>query len=210
MKELIIIGASGHGRVSADIAKLTGYKRIRFLDDNENIKVCADYDVTGKVSDYIKYVNCEDDVRFFIAIGNNRIRYRIADEIKRGSGKIDTLIHPDAVIAEGVKVGAGSVVMAGTVINSGTVIGEGCIINTASSVDHDCIIGDYVHIAVGAHLAGTVRIGSGTWIGAGATVSNNMNICGDCMIGAGAVVVKNIKVPGVFIGVPAKKKDMEK
>lgn len=67
--------------------------------------------------------------------------------------------------------------MAGAVINPGVGIGKGCIINTCSSVDHDCDVGGYVHIAVGSHLCGTVSVGDGTWIGAGATVSNNVFIC---------------------------------
>ena len=95
-------------------------------------------------------------------------------------------------------------VMAVAVINSGARIGSGCIINTCSSVDHDCILGDYVHIAVGSHLCGTVIVGSQTWIGAGAIVSNNMSVCSNCMIGAGAVIVKNIEESGIYIGVPAR------
>ena len=82
----------------------------------------------------------------------------------------------------------------------------GCIINTCSSVDHDCVIGDFVHIAVGSHLSGTVKVGDATWIGAGATVSNNVSICGRCMIGAGAVVVDDITESGTYMGVPAVKK----
>ena len=95
--------------------------------------------------------------------------------------------------------------MAGAVINPGTHIGKGCIINTCSSVDHDCIVGDYVHIAVGSHLCGTVIVGDGTWIGAGATVSNNVSICTNCIIGAGAVVVNDIKECGTYVGVPARR-----
>ena len=94
--------------------------------------------------------------------------------------------------------------MAGTVINPGARIGKGCIINTCSCVDHDCEVGDYVHIAVGSHLCGTVSVGNGTWIGAGATVSNNVSICSNCMIGAGSIVVKNIDLAGTYFGVPAR------
>ena len=82
-------------------------------------------------------------------------------------------------------------------------IGHSVIVNTCASVDHDCAVGDYVHIAVGAHLCGAVRVEKGTWIGAGATVRNNVNICGGCMIGAGAVVVKDITEKGTYKGVPA-------
>ena len=102
-------------------------------------------------------------------------------------------------------LGTGTLVAAGAVINPGAVIGDGCIINTCASVDHDCVLEDFVHRAVGAHVAGTVSIGAGTWIGAGATVSNNLQICGGCMIGAGAVVIKSITESGTYVGVPAEK-----
>lgn len=201
-KKLIIIGASGHGRVCEDIAKLNGYESIRFLDDDKSVRECAGYEVIGSTGDLEDYL---PSFSFFVAIGNSRIRSRIMDQIKAKGGNIVTLLHPDAVIAEDVLIGEGSVVMAGTVINVGTVIGKGCIINTSSSVDHDCRIGEFVHVAVGAHIAGTVKIGSGTWIGAGATVSNNIEICSECMIGVGAVVVNTIKEAGTYVGVPAKK-----
>ena len=51
-----------------------------------------------------------------------------------------------------------------------------------------------------------MSIGDNTWIGAGATISNNIHICEGCMIGAGAVVVKDIDLPGTYIGVPARRR----
>ena len=41
MDKLVIVGASGHGKVIADIAKLNGYNDIVFLDDNEAVDECA-------------------------------------------------------------------------------------------------------------------------------------------------------------------------
>lgn len=114
-----------------------------------------------------------------------------------------TLIHPNATVADSAQIGVGSVVMAGAVINPYAKLGKGCIVNTCDSVDHDCEVRDYVHVAVGAHLCGTVSIGEYTWVGAGATVSNNISICPECMIGAGAVVVKNIEEAGAYVEVPA-------
>ena len=90
---------------------------------------------------------------------------------------------------------------------SDAIIGKGCIINTAASVDHDCVVEDYCHISVGSHLAGTVHTGKHTWIGAGAVVSNNVTVCGECMIGAGAVVVRDINEIGTYAGIPAKRMD---
>ena len=195
--KLAIVGASGHGRVVADIAEKTGYCDIVFLDDNPEIKNCGKWPVIGTSNR-----ECEPERDVFIAIGNAKIREKLT---KRFCDRhMATLIHPTAVVADDVEIGAGSVVMVGAIINPGTKIGRSCIINTASSVDHDCVLDDYVHISVGSHLCGTVEIGKSTWIGAGATVSNNISICGGCMIGAGATVVKSIKKAGTYLGVPAK------
>ena len=196
VKRLVIIGASGHGKVIADIAARNGYEEIVFMDDDENIKECAGFPVVGKTSEAR---NIDGDK--IVAIGNAKIRERIQERLN----DVVTLIHPDAAISRRVTIGTGSVVMAGAVVNSDTVIGKGCIINTGASVDHDCKIEDFAHISVGAHVAGTCVIGERTWIGAGATVSNNVNICGDCMIGAGAVVIKDIDKPGTYVGSPARK-----
>lgn len=197
MNKLIIIGASGHGKVVADIAKLRGYTDIIFLDNDSGIKACAGYPVYGPDT-MVKEL--EGDV--FIAVGNSEIRQRLMD--REQDRHFPVLIHPSSVIAEGVVIGCGSVVMAGAVINPDAKLGRGVIVNTSSSIDHDCLVGDFVHISVGAHLSGTVNVGEGTWIGAGATVNNNVNICGGCTIGAGAVVIKDINKPGTYVGVPAR------
>lgn len=202
MRNLIIIGASGHGKVVADIAVKNGYEKIEFLDDDENLQSCGKYLVLGKSKEVKEF---EGDV--IVAIGNAKIRQKIQGDID--NHRLVTLIHPDAVVSDDVEIGIGSVIMAGAVINPGTVIGKGCIINTSSSIDHDCKVRDYVHISIGSHIAGTVEIGNCTWIGAGATVSNNVKICDNCMIGAGAVVVKDIKKAGTYIGIPARKSKRE-
>ena len=190
--KLTIIGASGHGRVVADIARLNGYNEIVFLDDNETLTCCGCYPVKGRTDSLV-----DSDV--FVAIGNGKIR----EHLSKGR-RLVTLVHPDAVIAEDVEIGEGSVVMAGAVINPGTRVGRGCIVNTSSSIDHDCSINDFTHISVGSHLCGTVKIGSHCWIGAGSTISNNVNICSNVTIGAGTVVIKDIEEKGTYIGVPAK------
>lgn len=200
MRSVIIIGASGHGKVVADLIQKSGDIVVGFLDDNPNIgKTFIGFPVLGVVEDYKKF-----DVEFLIAIGNTEVRKRISKELAVTSWY--TAIHPTAVIADiGVEIGEGTVIMANAVVNAGAKIGKHCIINTGAIVEHDNRIGDFVHVSVGANLAGTVSVGNGSWIGVGASVSNNINICGDCMVGAGAVVIKDIKDAGTYVGVPAER-----
>lgn len=202
-KKLIIIGAGGHGRVAADIAKLMKkYSVIYFLDDKQTGKVCGVYDIIGKTSDVYKYVKNYD---IFIAIGNAELRKKLFFELKKTGASVPVLIHPSSIIANDVCLDAGTIVMAGAVINPNSKIGIGCIINTGATVDHDCKVCDFAHISVGSHLAGNVFVGEKTWVGIGSSVINNINIANNCVIGAGAVLVKDIKETGTYVGVPAKK-----
>lgn len=206
-EQLVIIGARGHGKVAADIARKLGkYQKLIFLDDDDTLKDSMGIPVVGKSTEMYKYANTSD---VFVAVGSADVRKRLIEHLQNIGAEVPILVHPQAVVGSGVSLGAGTAVMAGAVINPDATVGKGCIINTCASVDHDCIIGDYTHIAVGAHLAGNVRVGEEVWVGAGVTVKNNIDICDKCVIGAGAVVVKNIKSAGTYIGVPAGRMAMK-
>lgn len=193
-KEVIIIGAGGHGKVIADIIKKNGDTVLGFLDDNTEAK-----DTLGCVCDCVKH----KDKYFIIAIGNNKIRKAIAEEYKEL--KYYTAIHPSAVIADDVKIGCGTAVMANSVINASAVIGKHCIINTAAVIEHDNVMGDFVHVSPNAALCGTVMTGDSCHIGAGAVIKNNVSVAADTVIGVGGAVVSDITVKGTYIGVPVKR-----
>lgn len=191
MSRVVILGASGHARVIADIVFASGDTVEAFLDDDTSIP-----GVAGSISDYCKYPTCE----FVIGIGSAEVREKL-------SGlpvKWYTAIHPSAVVSSKATIDEGTVVMPNTAINAGAKIGKHAIINTGAIIEHDNIIENYVHVSVGAKLGGTVHVGKATWIGIGAIVSNNISICEDCLIGAGAVVVEDILAKGKYIGVPAR------
>lgn len=201
-KNVVIIGAGGHAKVIADIITKSNDNVIGFLDDNldiQNKTIYLNKTVLGTTKDIDKY----KEYYFIIGIGNNNIRENIANSYDL---KWYTAIHPNAIIANEVSIEEGSVVMAGSIINTGTKIGKHCIINTKSSLDHDNIIENYVHISPGATLAGTVHIKEKTWICAGATIINNITIAKNNIIGAGSVVIKDINEEnGTYVGVPARR-----
>lgn len=201
--KLLIIGASGHGKVVADIAlKMNKWQCIAFLDDDEKIESSLGFEVIGRSVDAFSHIN---DWDIFVGIGNNSTREEIQERLEAWGASIPILIHPSAVIGEQVELNLGTVVMAGVVINCCTRIGKGCIINTGATIDHDNVIKDYVHLSPGVHTAGTVKVGQRTWLGIGSVVSNNVNITSGCKIGAGAVVVKSITVTGTYVGIPARR-----
>lgn len=145
-KKVIILGASGHAKVIADIIKKSDDDVVGFLDDNQEIQkktIFKNIKVLGNIDE--ESIEKYKENYFIIAIGNNQVRKTIA--CKYPHLKWHTAIHPNAIIANEVKINDGTVIMAGAVINPCTKIGKHCIINTCSSLDHDNIIEDYVHIS---------------------------------------------------------------
>lgn len=199
MKKVVIIGASGHAKVIADIVIKSGDECVGFLDDNTQLpEKIIGFPYLGVISDYTGYA---DDCWFIIGIGNNADRKKLAESM---NVRWYTAIHPSAQIAVDTQIGEGTAIMANAAVNTSAVIGRHCIINTGAVIEHDNRIGDYVHVSPNAALCGTVHVGAMTHIGAGATVRNNTSICANAVIGAGGVVVKEIVQPGTYVGVPAR------
>lgn len=203
MRRLAILGASGHGKVVADIAEQTGWDKIDFFDDSwPTLIENGCWSVIGDMG--VLYATAKDYTGVIVGIGNNSIRAEQTDCLINAGASIVSLVHPQAVVSDYAIVGIGSVVMAGVVINTDTNIGTGAILNTGCSVDHDCTLGAFVHVSPGAHLAGSVNVGDRSWIGIGASVRQGTVIGNDVIVGAGAVVVSNLPNAVTAIGVPAQ------
>ncbi|NOR68603.1 MAG: acetyltransferase [Methylomarinum sp.] len=203
MKRLAILGASGHGKVVAEIAELSGWADIVFFDDAcSKIKKIGIWAVLGNTTDLLDRISEFDGC--IVAIGNNTIRLEKSCLIQRNKGNLVSLVHPCSIVSRLSEVGLGSVVMAGAVINPFVKLGVACVVNTIASIDHDCILGDGVHISPGVNLAGGVILGQKSWVGIGASVKQCVSIGDNVIVGAGAAVISNVPNELVVAGVPAK------
>lgn len=200
---LAILGASGHGKVIADAAELSGWDEVVLFDDVwPELAQNGPWPVVGDTAALLKDMSEFDGA--VVAIGNNYVRQAKQRELVALGAHLVCVIHPSAVVSEYAFVGAGSVVFANAVINACGEVGEGCIVNTGAVVEHDCVLGDFSHVSPNAVLAGGVKVGALAWIGACASVRQLIEVGGGAVIGMGAVVTKDV-LPGVTaVGNPAK------
>lgn len=204
MKPIWLIGAGGHAKVVIDTLRASRAGEVAGILDDDRCKWgggILGIPIVGDASPgTVARLGVE---RAIVAIGSNRIR----DEVSRRlSGRIEweTAVHPSAYLATGVRLREGAVVFAGAVIQPDTDIGPHAIINTASSIDHDCVIGPCAHIGPGVRLAGGVHVGPGVLMGIASCVIPGRSVGAWATVGAGSVVVRDIP-PGVTArGVPAR------
>jgi sugar O-acyltransferase (sialic acid O-acetyltransferase NeuD family) len=192
--KIVLYGASGHAKVILDILRLSKFNQTDIALYDDNLK-------EDSFCGYPLIKNKPTNPQWIIAVGNNSTRKEIADHNKF---RYYNALHPNAVIADGVTILPGTTVMAGSVINAGASIGSHVIINTASSVDHDCILENFVHISPNATLCGNVFVGEGTHIGAGATLIPGVKIGKWCTIGAGTVIIRDVPDYSTIVGNPGK------
>jgi sugar O-acyltransferase (sialic acid O-acetyltransferase NeuD family) len=204
---VVIVGAGGHGQVVADILLAAGRcgERIRaigYVDDRTNpqLSLRPDQPLLGTVAQLSEFPH--DAV--VVAIGDNEKRARIMCALARAGEIFVTARHPSSIVSEDVQPGDGSILCARTAVITGSRLGRGIILNTASTIDHHSMVGDYAHIAPGVHIGGEASIGAGALIGIGAVVLPRISIGAGAIVGGGAVVTRDVP-PGVtVVGIPAR------
>ncbi|PEL07034.1 acetyltransferase [Bacillus sp. AFS017336] len=200
---IIILGNGGHSRVVQDILSTNNvYKITAILDGkykDEKHEKGIFYGPFASIKNYL-----DKDVKFIIAIGDNKIRKSIVSTFDIKKEQFLTIIHPTAVVSHSSKIGYGTVVMPNAVINAQACIGDHCIINTGAIIEHDNQIGNYTHISPNATLTGNVFIEEGVHIGASATIIPGVKVGRWSIVGAGSTVIRHIPSFSTVVGCPAK------
>lgn len=201
---MIIIGYSGHGYVVHGILKASGKTIAGYCDVAEKEYNPFNLPYFGQENDDTAFQVLKDK-GFFIAVGDNKLRQKIYENLASKNLLPGNAVHPTAVIDHSANIAANAVmVAANATINPLAIIETGAICNTGCIIEHECVVGAFAHIAPGAVLCGNVKIGAGTFVGANAVIRQGIAIGINATIGAGAVVVKDVADGATVVGVPAR------
>ncbi len=207
MEKVLIVGASGHGKVVAEAIELNGEYTIHgFIDSFKPVgEKVLDYEILG-TEDLISQLYDQGVTRGIIAIGDNWTRFLLAEKIKRlvPGFEFITVIHPSVIISKTVTVGKGSVILASATLNAESKVGDFCILNTGVNFGHESEINDYSSLAPGVTVGGNVIIDTFSAICLGANIIHSIYIGMHSIVGAGALVNKDVENFRLAYGVPAK------
>ena len=205
-KDVFIVGAGTYGEAMFELAELIGYSVKGFYDEDKNkIKnAIMTTEVIGKFSE----LSTSDiyNKQFIVAIGNNKIRHTIMNNIIHAGGVTPTLIHPSAVISPTAQIGRGVYIQAQVNIWTKVEIDDFCILSPNVVIAHHTSIGKACLISTLSGVGASINIEDQVFIGMGATIVTGVNSIGhNTVIGAGSTVLKNIEKNSVYVGSPAKK-----
>lgn len=188
MEDVVLVGFGGHAKSVADCIEREGkYHIVGYTDMQE-----AD-------SQY-SYLGTDDELQAILVggvknaaigigyMGKGAVRQHLYAKLKQIGFYLPVITDPSAIVSSTAVVGEGSFIGKCAVINAEASIGKMAIINTKALVEHECVVGDFTHVAVGAVLCGQVKVGEGAFIGANATVIQCRQIESNAIVPAGATI----------------------
>ncbi|MFX1671533.1 NeuD/PglB/VioB family sugar acetyltransferase [Paraburkholderia sp. A2WS-5] len=176
MKNLLIVGAGGHGRSLAEAVLLSGTFRIAgFVDDAApQLEQVWDLPVLGKTEALENYRAAADAA--IVGIGNNVVREKLLNRLAELGFELPVIVHPGALVSPRAVIGPGSAVMAGAIVGTEAQLGTGVIVNCGAVVDHHCRVEDFGHLGTQAAMAGGSILGRAAWMQAGSALGYGVKV----------------------------------
>jgi len=207
MEPILIWGAGGHAKVVAQtLRRLPFWQLLGFIDDVTPERAGEAFEGTTVLGgrEVVAAGGAYAETAMAIAFGNNEARLALWQEMSARGFTFPVLIDPNAVVASGVDIGAGTYVAAGAIVQPGASLGAQVIVNTGAIVEHDCRVGEGVHLCPRSCLNGHATVGRGTWIGAGAIVRDRATVGENAFVGIGALVLADVADDMLAYGHPAQ------
>lgn len=188
MEDIIMVGYGGHAKSVADCIERQGKYRIIGYTDLQEFESSYPYLGTDDVLENYYKKGIRNVVLCVGYLGKGDLRQKIYCRLKRIGFVFPAILDPSAIISKSAFLGEGVFVGKGAVVNAETRIGKMAIINTMASIEHECVVGDFAHVAVAAVLCGQVEVGDAAFIGANATVIQCRKIESKQIVPAGVTI----------------------
>lgn len=170
MEDIILVGYGGHAKSVADCIERK--KEYSIIGYTEPAEVESRYPYLG-TDEVLKHYYSKGIRNVAICqgyLGHGELRQKLYKFVKDIGYTLPVITDPSSIISSTAVIGEGTFIGKGAIVNAEARIGKMAIINTMSLVEHECVVGDFSHVAVSAVLCGQVEVGEAAFIGANSTV----------------------------------------
>ena len=204
--DTVIVSAGNYGKEvyswALDCVKAGTLGPVKgFLDDRPQALDGLDFEakIIGTVD---QYVPRESD-RFICAIGESRSRQKYVELLKKKGARFTRLIHPTAIVGQGVRLGEGVILAPYSVLTAALEVGNFVNIGVFSGCSHHNRIGDWCQISGNCSLPGRVVLEEGVFLACGVVIVPGVRVGAWSYVGAGSVVLKKVPPRTKVFGNPA-------
>lgn len=216
MQDIAIYGAGGYGKeVACIIIKLNEFavrkgeekpwNIVGFFDDGvaKGTAISHYGKVLGSMTELNEY---KKPLAIALAIGNPRVRKKVAKRITNANISFPNLIYPDIWYADksSFEIGIGNLIGGGCIISCDVALGNFNMFNGFVNIGHDVKMGDFNTIMPGVRVSGEVSMGEENLIGVGSIILQQINMGDRVTLAAGGVLLTKPKNDSTYIGNPAK------
>lgn len=203
---ILILGATGLGKVALEILQKNDFTVYGFLDNNTALHGTEIHylPVLGGIEDpqYLSLLGRK--CQAVVALEHGHQRKTLIQQLEKDA-QISFLnnIHPQAILATHLTLGHGNFICPGVCFAPDVAVGSHNILRTQVIIEHDAQIRNFVHIGAGSTIGESVTIEDDVFIGTGVTVVAGITIGKGAKIGPGSVVIRNVEAGAVVLGNPA-------
>lgn len=199
---LAIVGAGGFAAEVVEAAVICGWKIHGLFDDDSKLHGTRIMDCLclGRIDKMMS----EPPFSFVLAIGSNKVRCKLAEQLSGAGHCPVSIIHPTATVSQTAKVEEGAYIGADAFIGPHVVVGSHAIVNVHTSIGHDAKIGAFSQICPGARVSGYVKIDQGGFLGSNASVAPHLRMGEWSCLSANSFLHRSIPSRVLAVGVPAR------
>lgn len=208
--KVVILGAGGDALVVAEAIRQAAdegqaLELVGFLDDAMAGQSVDGLPVLGRLDDWAKL---DEGLCFVPAIQKVRDMPRRAARLEGLSiprARWATIVHPRAVVARHVAIGAGVYVAACATVQPGCRIDDFATLRGGAALGHDAVVERHGYVGPNATLCGKTVVREGAHLGPNAVLLDQKRIGRFSVVGIGAAVTKDVADFTVVMGNPARR-----
>ena len=194
-------GTGGHAKGLAEIAMASGLQIQAFISPNSDYQTFLGFNAYPDLPEGLAPASAVIAIR----IGDNFTCQKVWLELNKTYpiSMFPPLIHPTASIAEDSEIEQGSTVHQNFVVGTSSQVGIFCTLNRTSSIEHDCVVGDFASFGPGARTGGNVTVGERAVLTISPTIRHGVQIGHESVLSAASYAYKSIPPLTVAVGAPA-------